>query len=153
MTSADVVNALACDRTPSSYQATYFPNVASIAATGRYTVTITLKRPDAGWGPVLATVGGVFEKKYQREHGASFGKPGVGLMDTGPMEIQSFDPTTGVELTANPHYWGGKVPVQRISVKFFQDDTTLALAMRAGEIDIAYPQTSRTSCSTPIPTT
>jgi len=58
------------------------------------------------------------------------------------MEIQSFDPTTGVELTANPHYWGGKVPVQHISVKFFQDDTTLALAMRAGEIDIAYPQST-----------
>jgi peptide/nickel transport system substrate-binding protein len=142
MTSADVVNALDYDRTPSSYQATYFTNVASIAASGRYTVVITLKRPDAGWMPVLATVGGIFEKKFQQEHGASFGKPGVGLMDTGPMEIQSFDPTTGVELTANPHYWGGPVSVKHISVKFFSDDTTLALAMRAGEIDIAYPQST-----------
>jgi peptide/nickel transport system substrate-binding protein len=142
MTSADVVNALAYDRTPSSYQATYFTDVASIAATGRYTVTVTLKQPDAGWAPVLATVGGIFEKKFQQEHAATFGKPGTGIMDTGPMEIASFDPTTGVELTASPHYWGGKVPVRRISVKFFQDDTTLALAMRAGEIDIAYPQST-----------
>ena len=74
--------------------------MASITATDRYTVTVTLKRPDAGWAPVLATVGGIFEKKFQQEHGAAFGKPGTGLMDTGPMEIQSFDPTTGVELTA-----------------------------------------------------
>lgn len=142
MTSADVVNVLAYDRTPSSYQATYFTDVASITAPDKYTVVITLKQPDAGWGPVLGTVGGIFEKKFQQEHGASFGKPGVGLMDTGPMEIQSFDPTTGVELTANPRYWGGKVPVQHVSVKFFSDDTTLALAMRAGEIDIAYPQST-----------
>lgn len=148
MTSADVVNSLAYDRTPSSYQATYFTNVASIAASGKYTVVVTLKRPDAAWTPVLATVGGIFEKKFQQEHGASFGKPGVGLMDTGPMEIQSFDPTTGVELTANPHYWGGPVPVKHISVKFFSDDTTLALAMRAGEIDIAYPQSTTSFQST-----
>ena len=148
MTSADVVNSFNYDRTPSSYQATYFTNVASIAAPDKYTVVITLKRPDAGWPPVLATVGGIFEKKYQQEHGSSFGKPGVGVMDTGPMEIQSFDPTTGVELTANPHYWGGPVPVKHISVKFFQDDTPLALAMRAGEIDIAYPQSTTNFQST-----
>ncbi len=142
MTSADVVNALASDRVPSAYEATYFTDVASITAPDKYTVVITLKRPDAGWGPVLATVGGIFEKKFQQEHGASYGKPGVGIMDTGPEEIQSFDPTTGVELTANPHYWGGPVPVKHISLKFFQDDTPLALAMRAGEIDIAYPQST-----------
>jgi peptide/nickel transport system substrate-binding protein len=142
MTSADVVNALDFDRQPDSYLATYFTDVASITASGGYTVVITLKRPDAGWMPVLATIGGIFEKKFQQKHGASMGKPGVGLMDTGPFEIQSFDPTTGVELTANPHYWGGKVPIKQISVKFFSDDTTLALAMRAGEIDIAYPQST-----------
>jgi len=140
MTSADVVNALDYYRQPTSYVATYLTNVASVTASDRYTVVITLKKPDAAWLPVLATEGDIFEKKFQQEHGASMGKPGVGVMYTGPMEIQSFDPTTGVELTANPHYWGGRVPVQRISVKFFKDDTTLALAMRAGEIDIAYPQ-------------
>jgi peptide/nickel transport system substrate-binding protein len=149
MTSADVVNALDWYRQPNSYIATYFTDVATIAASGRYTVVITLKRPDAGWMPVLATEGDIFEKKFQQEHGASMGKPGVGVMYTGPMEIQGFDPTTGVELAANPHYWGGRVPVQHISAKFFKDDTTLALAMRAGEIDIAYPQETtsfRTTC-------
>jgi peptide/nickel transport system substrate-binding protein len=148
MTSADVVSSLDFARQPDSYMATDFTNVASITASGRYTVVITLKRPDAGWPPVLATIGGISEKKFLQAHGASVGKPGVGLMDTGPFEIQSFDPTTGVELTANPHYWGGPVPVKHISVKFFKDDTPLALAMRAGEIDIAYPQSTNSFQST-----
>jgi peptide/nickel transport system substrate-binding protein len=140
MTSADVVNALDFYRQPNSYIGTDFTSVASITASGAYTVVITLKRPDASWLPRLGTVGSIFEKKFQQEHSAKMGQPGVLEMDTGPYEIQSFDPTTGVELTANPHYWGGPVPVKHISVKFFLDDTTMALAFRAGELDVAYPQ-------------
>ena len=61
-------------------------------------------------------------------------------MATGPYKIESFDPTTGLELSANPNYWGGKVTVKHISVKFFATDTSMALAFRAGEIDVAFPQ-------------
>ena len=45
------------------------------------------------------------------------------------------DANTGVELSANPHYWGGNVPIQHISIKFFSDENSQALAFRAGEID------------------
>ena len=44
-----------------------------------------------------------------------------------------------MELAANPNWWGGKVPVQHITVKFFSSETSEALAMRAGEIDVAFP--------------
>ena len=57
-------------------------------------------------------------------------------MGTGPWEIDSLDPTKGAELSANPHWWGGKVPIQHISVTFFGSETSEALAFRAGEIDI-----------------
>ena len=57
-------------------------------------------------------------------------------MGTGPWELDSFDPTTGAEMSANPNWWGGKVPIQHISVKVFSNETSLELAMRAGEIDL-----------------
>jgi peptide/nickel transport system substrate-binding protein len=140
MTSADVVNALNYYRSPSFQTSTYYTNVKSITASGAYTVVISLKQPDTSWLSTLGLTGGIFEKKFEEEHKATMGNPGVGEMATGPYVIDSFDPTTGVELSANPHYWGGKVTVQHISVRFFATDVSMALAFRAGEIDVAFPQ-------------
>ena len=54
----------------------------------------------------------------------------------GQLEIDSLDPTTGAELSANPHRWGGNVPIQHVSFKIFSSQTSEALAFRAGEIDL-----------------
>jgi peptide/nickel transport system substrate-binding protein len=143
MTSDDVVNALNFYRTPSFYTANfYYTNVKSITAADKYTVIVTLKQPDTSWEYQLGLTGGIFEKKFQEEHKATMGNPGVGVMATGPYEVQSFDPTRGLELSANPRYWGGPVPVKHISVRFFATDVSMALAFRAGEIDLAYPQSA-----------
>src|SRR5262249_42143207 len=61
--------------------------------------------------------------------------------------VDSFDPTTGIELSANPPWWGGTVPVQHISFKFFSSETSEALAMRADEIDVAFPNDAATFAS------
>jgi peptide/nickel transport system substrate-binding protein len=140
MTSADVVNALNYYRTPGFDTDTYYVNVKSITATDAFTVVVTLKEPDTSWLSELGLTGGIFEEKFQEEHKSTMGNPGVLEMATGPYKIDSFDPTTGLELSANPHYWGGKVTVKHISVKFFATDTSMALAFRAGEIDVAFPQ-------------
>jgi peptide/nickel transport system substrate-binding protein len=58
-------------------------------------------------------------------------------MGTGPWQFDSLDPTQGVELSANPSYWGGEVPIGHLSIKFIPDPTNMALAFRAGEVDIA----------------
>src|SRR5262249_11332070 len=70
------------------------------------------------------------------------------IMGTGPWKIDSYDPTTGGELSANPRWWGGKVPIQHISVKFFSDETSMALAFRAGDIDVCFPRDGRAFAST-----
>ncbi len=57
-------------------------------------------------------------------------------MGTGPWEVDGLDPTSGAQLSANPDWWGGKVPIQHISFRFFSSETSEALAMRAGEIDL-----------------
>jgi peptide/nickel transport system substrate-binding protein len=64
------------------------------------------------------------------------GRAGTLTMGTGPWKFDSFDPTRGIELSANPSYWGGNVPVRRISIKFIPDSTSAALAFRAGELDL-----------------
>jgi peptide/nickel transport system substrate-binding protein len=144
MTSADVVASLEYQEAPGSETATYYTDVKSITADGPYTVVVTLKQPNSSWAQNMAYEGVIFEKKFQQEHKATFGKPGTLVMGTGPWEIVSLDPTTGAELSANPHWWGGTVPVQHISFKFFSSETSEALAMRAGEIDVAFPNDGAT---------
>jgi peptide/nickel transport system substrate-binding protein len=39
-------------------------------------------------------------------------------------------------MAANPNWWGGKVPIQRVDFTFYSNETSEALAFRAGEIDI-----------------
>jgi peptide/nickel transport system substrate-binding protein len=137
MTSADVVNALDYYRKPGSYVSAEIAPVKSVVATGPYTVTVTLGNSYAPWSAETTSQFPIFEKKFADEHKATMGRPGVLIMGTGPWQIDSFDPTTGLELSANPHWWGGTVPVKHISVKFFASETTEALAFRGGEIDVA----------------
>jgi len=139
LTAADVAHSLNYYRYrefPTSAQLGY-PNVRSIKAAGRYKVVVTLKSRDALWQYTPATHGFIFEKKFQLTHGAAMGRPGVLTMGTGPWKFDSFDTTRGVELSANRNYWGGRVPIQRVSVKLLTGEQGLALALRAGEIDIA----------------
>jgi peptide/nickel transport system substrate-binding protein len=140
MTSADVVASLEYQEAPGSETATYYTDVKSITADGPYTVVVTLKQPNSIWPQNMAYEGVIFEKSFEEAHKATFGQPGTLLMATGPWKVDSFDPTTGIELSANPHWWGGTVPVQHISFKFYSSETSEALAMRAGEIDAAFPQ-------------
>jgi peptide/nickel transport system substrate-binding protein len=142
MTSADVVYSLDYERDPKAPNgsAVFFTNVKSIAAQGPDTVVVTLDHPDAGWKYTLSYEGAVFEKKFAEAHKGTLGNPGVLIQATGPWQLVSYDPTRGMELAANPHWWGGKVPVQRISVKFYSSETSEALAMRTGEIDVAFPR-------------
>jgi peptide/nickel transport system substrate-binding protein len=137
LTAADVAYTWNFDRAPGSLAALGFGSVKSVAAAGPYTVVVTLTHPDASWQYTPAgSATGVFEAKFAQAHKGTFGNPGVLTMGSGPWVVNSFDPTTGAQLTANPHWWGGPVPVRHITVRLFASETSLALAMRAGEIDL-----------------
>jgi peptide/nickel transport system substrate-binding protein len=137
LTSADVVYSWNYERAPgAAYTTFWFHSVKSIRATDRYTVVVTLTRPDATWpySPASETTP-VFEMKFAEAHKGTLGKPGVLVMGSGPWEIDSLDPTKGAQLSANPHWWGGKVPIQRIAYTYYSNETSLALAFRAGQVD------------------
>jgi peptide/nickel transport system substrate-binding protein len=138
LTAEDVAHSLNYYRFPASSTSAIlgYPSVRDIKAVGRYNVRVTLKRRDALWPYTIATYGFIFEKKFQAEHGAAMGRPGVLTMGTGPWKFDSLDPTRGAELSANPRYWRGRVPIQRVSFKFFSGEQPQALALRAGELDL-----------------
>ncbi|MER9756228.1 ABC transporter substrate-binding protein [Mesorhizobium sp. M0166] len=150
LTAADVAFSLNFYREPGSTNAYNFPaTLKDITAIDRYTVQISLSEPDAAWavapaGPQL----GMFEKAFYEQHEASFGQPETGVVGTGPWQLSSFNPTSGAELTVNPHYWRGLVPIQSISWKFFSSESSEALAFRAGEIDVAFPSDRRSFAAT-----
>lgn len=148
MTSADVVNSLNYQRYPGTQTQAFYTSVKNVYAIDRYTVVVTLKRRDEAWQYVPAFTGLIFEKKFFDEHKETFGRPGTGIMATGPWRVDSLDPTTGVELSAHRRYWGGSVPFQRISIKRVTTETNAALAMRAGDIDVFIPNDPATYAST-----
>jgi peptide/nickel transport system substrate-binding protein len=138
LTATDVAYSLNYDRAPGSDVAFGFTGVKAITATGPYTVTVTLTQPEANWKYVPAEENAfIFEKAFQQAHAATFGQPGTLVMGSGPWVVDSLDPTKGAQVTANPDWWGGKVPIQRIAFTFYSSETSEALAMRAGEIDFA----------------
>jgi peptide/nickel transport system substrate-binding protein len=139
LTAVDVANALNFQRCKACISSRNLTAIRDVKAVGRYTVVITLKRRDASFLWLMATNGSIFEKKFQDEHRDTFGQPGTLLMGTGPWKVDSYDPTRGAELSAHRNYWGGKPHIGRISVRFFRDETSMALAFRAGEIDVAFP--------------
>lgn len=148
LTAEDVVYSLDHARGPDSQAANYYLGVRDIEATDQYTVEVTLKRPDASWKYTPAFAGLIFQKAFAEKNGKEFGSPQVLTMGTGPWKIDSLDPTRGMELSSFDEYWGGKPTIERISVKFLADETSMAVAFRAGEIDLAFPSDTRGFTST-----
>jgi peptide/nickel transport system substrate-binding protein len=143
MTANDVATSLNYWRSKGSQTAYLFGTVKSITAQGASTVVVTLLHPDSSWEYHLAAAPGIFEASFQAAHKSSFGKPGTLIMGTGPWRPISLDPTTGLQLVANPDYWHGPVNVKRISIIFFQTETSMAIAYRTGAIDLAFPYDGR----------
>jgi peptide/nickel transport system substrate-binding protein len=138
LTAADVAYSLDYEGAPANVAAFgKFADFKSATATGPYTVVVRLTQPNAAWQYTAAfPQAGIFEKAFAVAHKGTFGNSQVLIMGSGPWEVKSFDPTTGVTLAANPDWWGGKVNIDKITITFLSSETSLALAMRAGEIDL-----------------
>ena len=136
LTSADVK--YTWDRMISEDDRPGFASVKSIEAPDAHTIRVTLTKPDASWQYTPTQFYSViYQKKFAEKAGDKFGQPSTLVMGTGPWRVDTMNPTTGLELSAFDDYWGGKAPIDKVSVKFFADNNSMALALRADEIDIA----------------
>ncbi|MDO4321468.1 MAG: ABC transporter substrate-binding protein [Lachnospiraceae bacterium] len=61
-----------------------------------------------------------------------------GPICTGPYAVESFSPTDSCVVVKNEYYWDGEVPLDRVTLKCVDDQTTRSMALQTGEIDIAY---------------
>lgn len=61
-----------------------------------------------------------------------------GPICTGPYVVESFSPTDSCVVVKNEYYWDGEVPLERVTLKCVDDQTTRSMALQTGEIDVAY---------------
>ena len=61
-----------------------------------------------------------------------------GPICTGPYKVESFSPTDSCVVTRNEYYWNGEVPLDKVTLKCIDDQTTRSMALQTDEIQIAY---------------
>jgi ABC-type transport system substrate-binding protein len=55
---------------------------------------------------------------------------------TGPFKVERYTPEQELVVVKNPNYWGTPARLDRMTFKFYPDDTTRALALRNNEVDL-----------------
>ena len=136
----------------------YGDMIASVAAPSEYTVVFTLKAPFAPFLALLAFSGSFIvnpnyapntpgEAVQYTEGDARKSNPN----DLGPYLLTEWTRKGGKDyqmtFDANPNYFGaadGYPEAKHIIIRMYSDSTALALAMKSGDIDMAFRQLSAT---------
>ncbi|MEM0006785.1 MAG: ABC transporter substrate-binding protein [Candidatus Bathyarchaeia archaeon] len=134
----------------------YSDIIENVTVVSKYVVKFYLKIPFSAFLSLLACQASyIVDPKYappdqvvEYKAGDARGSHPMGL---GPYRLTKWTRTAGRDeemvLEANPNYWnasGGYPKTQKIVIKFYSDSASLALAIDAGEIDIAFRQLSAT---------
>jgi peptide/nickel transport system substrate-binding protein len=143
MTPEDVVYSLERNLDPKNepVNGAFFENVKSITAKGNDQVVVTFSKPDELFIKEMATVAGqVSEKAYTESKGSKYGSAEGGVMCSGPFELDSWTPGQNITLAANTDYWNPDLRplASKVVLHFISDTSTLAQAIKSGEIQGAY---------------
>ncbi len=57
---------------------------------------------------------------------------------TGAYQIAAWERNAQIQLVRNDHYWGGKLPFERVVIRHISDGAAQMLAVRRGDIDAAF---------------
>jgi peptide/nickel transport system substrate-binding protein len=115
----------------------HLKTLKTATVTGEHEVTLELTQPDATWiyDPLFAPV---VEKSVVEAAGTQYGAPGQTVIGTGPYKVKSFDAANGIVLERNDAYWGKKPAAKDISFTYIADPSSLALALRSGDVDGSF---------------
>jgi peptide/nickel transport system permease protein/peptide/nickel transport system substrate-binding protein len=110
--------------------------IESVEATGPLEVTIHMNRPDASLLLILADRPGMMVSPTAAEAaGAEFGRQPVG---TGPFKMVEWRTGDRLVVAKNPDYWQDDKPyLDRITIRFINDQQTVVNALRTHEVDVA----------------
>lgn len=133
------------------YQASqYLTNIEAVTVVDEKTVDVILKNPREPILTILAAPSFVVtDRKVVEERGGD-STPDSKQKDkatewltqnsagTGPYKLVGWNRNSQVQLVANPNYWGGKPPYQRVVIRHFEDGAAQLLALRRGDVDVAF---------------
>lgn len=150
MTAADVKYSLDRVRFIKYQAAQYLTNVVSVDVVDDKTVDIVLKDPTEPLVSILVAPSfSITDRKVVEANGGD-ASPNSKDKDkgtewlnsnsagTGPYKLVGWVRNSQIQLVANPHYWGGKPPFQRVVIRHFEDGAAQFLALRRGDIDAAF---------------
>lgn len=119
----------------------YVASITSVEAPDDQTVVMKVKEPT----PIMLHLfvyilpehiwKGIDSKQVR-----NFGNEPVGdqgIVGSGPYIVKEHRKGQFLRLEANPHYWRGRPKVDEVVFRVFQNDDSLAQALRRGEIDFA----------------
>ncbi len=112
----------------------YYADIAAVEAVDAHTVRFRLKEPVPYFPAILAQADSAIVPTAPRT-GEPLGEHPVG---TGPFRFVEWRPGDRIVLERNPDYYVPGIPrVDRVSFRFIPDDAARALALQAGDVDIA----------------
>ena len=124
--------------------ANHFPYdlAESVTAKDPQTVVVRLREPNAAFAAFFmrcGTQGSILPEHLLRgKHDLNrdpFNRQPVG---SGPFVVTAFQPGVVVELARNPHWWGKRPALDRITYRIIPNENSLLVALRTHEIDFYY---------------
>jgi peptide/nickel transport system substrate-binding protein len=128
----------------------YLSNVVSFNKVDDKTIDVILKNPAEPILTILVTPSfTIFERKVLEAHGAD-ASPDAKTKDhaidwlnqnsigTGPYRLVRWERNSQIQLVANPHYWGGKPPFERVVFRHMPDSAVQMLSLQRGDVDAAF---------------
>ncbi|MCC8065507.1 MAG: ABC transporter substrate-binding protein [Clostridiales bacterium] len=134
----------------SSTPAGYIDMASIEADTDANTVTIVLNTAVADLTATLCfpfySIIDVYGDTTDAEHEGGYA---TNVIATGPYALSSFDTTTKCgSLVANENYWNGEVPYGTVNFTFIEDDTTKAMSLMSGLVDLTENVTTSSDLET-----
>lgn len=119
-----------------TYGPAMLAHIASVEAPDTDTVVVKLKTP---YGPILETLALQLMLPKHLYEGTDVATNPYNLkpVGTGPMMFKSYTSGQEVVLVKNPHYWGGKVKVDRVVYPIMSDPNARTLSLLSGDVDQA----------------
>jgi peptide/nickel transport system substrate-binding protein len=137
--------------------------IKDVTVVSPYVVQFNLKIPFAAFLSLMASQAScIVDPQYAPKAGATWSVNDVVMykagdprasnpMGLGPYTLNSWIRTAGkdseIDLKANPNYWnatGGYPKTKNVIIKMYADESSLALAIQGGDVDVAFRQLATT---------
>lgn len=111
-------------------------SVESVEVIDDHTVRVKTEKPFGALLSHLAhTAAGILNRDAVEKGGSTYGQNPVG---TGPYKFVSWQAGDRITLEANPDYYLGKAPTEKVIFRSIVEGTNRTIGLETGEVDIAY---------------